>query len=108
MARVGEGREPVRIGIGGHYGEVFAGAIGSERLLEFTVLGDTVNIAERLERLCIETGAAFVISDTLFERAGGARELTGWTALPARQLAGRAQEIDCFMFAGRVTGQTPP
>src|SRR6202008_199986 len=63
--RVNRGEVPIEIGVGVHYGEVVVGNIGDARRLEYSVLGDTVNVANRLERLTRETGTPLVVSDDL-------------------------------------------
>ena len=68
-ARVADGDAPVRVGIGLHIGPVGVGNIGDETCLELAVLGDTVNVASRLQGRTRDLDAAIVVSRDLIEQA---------------------------------------
>ena len=93
--RAAAGEHAVRIGIGGHYGEVFAGVLGKNRQLEFTVIGDAVNIAERIERLTRLHGTDMVISEDLL-RAAGLEQSASWKLLPVDTLPGHGAHLRMF------------
>ncbi|MFO1089143.1 MAG: adenylate/guanylate cyclase domain-containing protein [Hyphomicrobiales bacterium] len=68
-ARRAQGKEPLLLGIGLHYGEAVLGDIGSERRMEFAVLGDTVNMASRIQEMTRELNLAILASDEIIQAA---------------------------------------
>ena len=77
--RRAEGLPEVDIGIGIHTGPVLAGCIGSAERMEYTVIGDTVNTANRLQAYAREIGngeesSVIVVGDTTWQRLRGAVE----------------------------------
>src|SRR5262249_5184048 len=63
--RVEKGDLPLSIGIGLNYGPAVMGDVGTEHSLSFTVIGDTVNVASRLQGLTRELKTPMVVSDAI-------------------------------------------
>lgn len=83
----------IRIGI--NTGWVVAGNLGTEERLEFTVLGDTVNVASRLESIARPGGVC--VGATTYELT---RSLFSFRPLGTQQVKGRAQPIEVFEVLG--------
>ena len=66
--RAAAGEPPIQVGVGLHYGPAVLGDIGSNRL-EFAVIGNTVNVASRIEALTRTLSVDLAASDDLLARA---------------------------------------
>ncbi len=102
--RLARDEQPIGVGIGLHYGPLVTGDIGSENALEFAIIGDTVNIASRLQGLTRSLETDLVVSQALAEQAK--TELNGSVALLDRladageqAVSGRAQKVAILKLA---------
>jgi adenylate cyclase len=66
----GTGRPHIAIGVGIHTGEATCGVVGAPGRLEYTIIGDTVNLSARLESATKEAGVSLLVSAATAERLG--------------------------------------
>jgi adenylate cyclase len=92
-----EGRRPIKMGIGINSGAAVVGNIGSAERMDYTAIGDTVNLASRLESATKELGVDIIVSEQTYEAV---RPLFHWKPAGAVTVRGRSEPVHAYAVEG--------
>ncbi|RCK53800.1 hypothetical protein TH25_04720 [Thalassospira profundimaris] len=110
-SRFGDDNLMMKTRIGIHSGPVVAGPVGSSDRIDFTIQGDTANLASRLENYNKETGTEILISKTTRDLIMAHRDLqrdVSFIDLGEHAIRGRQSPVGLFTVADTHTSPNPP
>ncbi|MGA0395459.1 MAG: adenylate/guanylate cyclase domain-containing protein, partial [Rhodospirillales bacterium] len=100
-----QGKPPLITRFGLNTGDAVAGTIGSSERMNYTVLGDIVNVASRLEGLNRQYGTSIIVSETVYKRAGDAFLMRPFVIVAVK---GRKAGIRIYELLGALKDDTAP
>ncbi len=88
----------LKVGVALHVGEVLVGNIGSERKMEYTAIGDTVNTTSRIESLNKDFGTDIIATESVKSETGEEFE---WKELGEKAIRGKENTVRLFSLTGK-------
>jgi len=97
--RLARGQVALKIGMGLNRGSVIAGNIGSNEKMEYTVIGDAVNLASRMESMTKEYGSDLLVSRQVYDQVSN---LFVFEQMESARVKGKSEAIEVFQVRGYI------
>jgi adenylate cyclase len=105
VKRAAEGKKPVKIGIGLNTDQVISGNIGSPKRMDYTLIGDGVNLASRLESACKQYSVSILVADNTVKKLRGTYRMREIDRVVVK---GKSQPVDVYEILDYHTDETFP